>query len=505
MRSRGSITVFAALALTVIMSLIFTLLESARLYGLQAQVETESRLLLESVAAQYHTELYERYHLYFLEANARGELGFAPLEEDMKTLGNENLSGKVSGRQEAYTDLYGLELTDCFVTGYELATDFSGEAYRQQAADYMERMIGVIAWEEWNEKAEETEELMEQETELNRKWDRAEDARRGNGSSADRGGVSEVSFQKLDYAAPGLKTAAFEPELQAADQSGTQEDPVTTAENPMDIVNEWKSKGVLSQVADVSTVSDRALQGEALSDRELHEGSYEQSGSDTGVVEDAWFREYLLQEFGSYREPESEGALGYAQEYFIVGKSSDVENLTGVVERLLLIREVANYLYMRQDPEKSAAAHSTALAISILLLQPELEEVIAEGVLIAWAYMESVSDVRTLLEGGKVPLLKQGAQEAAVAEEQGLSYEDYLRILMYLTGRDKLAMRSLNLMEKSMRLIEGQEQFSMDCMVMELKISCRYEAQPLFFEWFGSGAGWKGSYEFAADPRFAYQ
>lgn len=536
MRSRGSITIFAALALAVIMSLIFTLLESARLYGLQAHVELEGRLLLESAMAQYHMELYERYHLYFLEANAQGDLSFTSLEEDMKTLGNENLSGKVSGVQEAYTNLYGLELTDCFVTGYELATDFSGEAYRRQAADHMQRMIGVIAWEEWNEKAQQTEELMQQEEELEEKWNRADEAQSGTGGS--EGIMSTVSSNcnrnnsLVSHAGrigimPVVQKAVMQEAAVPESESTAETDTSWSIDNPMEVVNEWKNKGVLAQVADVSAVSDRTLQGDSLSERELYEGSYDQSSSNAGMAEDAWFREYLLREFGCYREPEEQGALSYAQEYFIAGKSSDMENLTAVVERLLLVREVANYLYMRQDPKKSAAAYSTAQAISILLLQPELAEVIKEGILIAWAYMESVSDVRTLLEGGKVPLLKNsggtasdyaatssvsasgaesnGGQESAGSGEQGLSYEDYLRIFLYLTGKDKLAMRSLNLMEKSMRLIEGQEQFSMDCMVMDMEISCWYEAQPLFFGWFGSGEGWKGSYVFAPNQRFAYQ
>lgn len=502
MGSRGSITVFAAMALTVIMSLIFTLLESARLYGLQAHVDMESRLLLESAMAQYHVGLYEQYHLYFLEANARGSLSFTSLEEDMKALGNENLSGKVTGVQENNTDLYGLELTDCFVTGCELATDFSGEAYRQQAADYMERMIGVIAWEDWNEKAQETEELMRQEGDLEDKWNRADEAQTGGATSMKKE-VPAVQMVSTVRQLPAVKVTAAPQEAAPPEDTGSP----SSVENPMTVVKEWMNKGILSQVVDVSTVSDQVMQGEDLADRECFEGSYTQSGSDTGLLEDAWFREYLLQEFGCYREPEESGALRYSQEYFVAGKTSDMENLTAVVERLLLVREIANYIYMRQDPEKSAAAYSAALAISVVLLQPELADVIKEGVLIAWAYMESVSDVRTLLEGGRLPLIPEstGKDSGNISEEQGLSYEDYLRIFLYLTGKDKLAMRSLNLMEKSMRLLEGEEQFAMDCMVAGMEISCRYEAQPLFFGWFGSGGGWKGSYTFASNQSFDYQ
>ena len=52
----------------MILSLVFTLLESARLYGLEAQSKMETELLLESKMAEYDTALLEQYHLYFLEA-----------------------------------------------------------------------------------------------------------------------------------------------------------------------------------------------------------------------------------------------------------------------------------------------------------------------------------------------------------------------------------------------------------------------------------------------------
>lgn len=56
---------FLSIALTMILSLVFTLLESARLYGLEAQSKMETELLLESKMAEYDTALLEQYHLYF--------------------------------------------------------------------------------------------------------------------------------------------------------------------------------------------------------------------------------------------------------------------------------------------------------------------------------------------------------------------------------------------------------------------------------------------------------
>ena len=78
----------------MILSLVFTLLESARLYGLEAQSKMETELLLESKMAEYDTALFEQYHFYFLEAGRKGEPELSSLEQSLQELGEENLKAK---------------------------------------------------------------------------------------------------------------------------------------------------------------------------------------------------------------------------------------------------------------------------------------------------------------------------------------------------------------------------------------------------------------------------
>lgn len=75
---------------------------------------------------------------------------------------------------------------------------------------------------------------------------------------------------------------------------------------------------------------------------------------------------------------------------------------------------------------------------------------------------------------------------------------------MYLTGEEKLAMRSLNYMEKDIRLATEDEDFRMDCMLSDIQVSCEYSAEPFFFGLFGSGGNWNGSYSFAVEQEFSY-
>ena len=65
-----------------------------------------------------------------------------------------------------------------------------------------------------------------------------------------------------------------------------------------------------------------------------------------------FFREYLLKQFSDYRNQSESEVLQYEMEYLIAGKDSDVANLAGVAERMLAIREVANYIYLKGDVYK---------------------------------------------------------------------------------------------------------------------------------------------------------
>lgn len=98
---------------------------------------------------------------------------------------------------------------------------------------------------------------------------------------------------------------------------------------------------------------------------------------------------------------------------------------------------------------------------------------------------------RFLLKGNAEWTLDVGAlsesfakEEESKTSESGLSYGDYLRILLYLTGQEKLTYRAMNLMEQNIRRLPDRENFRMDCMIGSMEIQCSYLSKPLFFGWF---------------------
>lgn len=210
-------------------------------------------------------------------------------------------------------------------------------------------------------------------------------------------------------------------------------------------------------------------------------GDFPQLEHDTSVLDKIWVQEYILEHMSSYTDGNSEGPLDYEVEYILGGKDSDKSNLSYVVNRLLLIREVSNIAYLYTNGQKRAELEACAAALSFLTLIPEGMTLVQAILAAGWAYVESLADVRTLLSGGKIPLIKDHASWQTQLSNlnarqtgqgtKGLTYEDYLRILFSMSSKEKAVMRSMDIIELNMRQTEGKETFAMDACVDAVSFS----------------------------------
>ena len=64
---RGEISVFLSLILVCILSLFLGLVESVRTTGARLYLEMAANSSMDSVMSQYNRNLWDRYHLLFLE------------------------------------------------------------------------------------------------------------------------------------------------------------------------------------------------------------------------------------------------------------------------------------------------------------------------------------------------------------------------------------------------------------------------------------------------------
>ena len=141
-------------------------------------------------------------------------------------------------------------------------------------------------------------------------------------------------------------------------------------------------------------------------------------------------------------------------------------------KKLMLIRFVPNYAYIQTDAAMKAEAEAMALTLCSLLAVPAITAAAAQVILLAWAYGETVMDLRSLLAGSRVPLvktkdswqlslsslLKLGTEEDlsdGKDTEGGLPYREYLRMLLFLKPQGEMALRTLGMIEQNLRKEEG--------------------------------------------------
>ena len=138
-------------------------------------------------------------------------------------------------------------------------------------------------------------------------------------------------------------------------------------------------------------------------------------------------------------------------------------------------------------------------------------ELIKQAILAAWAYVESLCELKTLLSGGKVAVIKTAkdwqtdvfhpatsfkGSSGGDGDPLGLSYRDYLRQFILLIGDETLNLRTMDMIEQNIRMKEGKNTFRMDCMIQQMKLSYRYEARPLFLSFVTIGDIDRGNYRF---------
>lgn len=189
------------------------------------------------------------------------------------------------------------------------------------------------------------------------------------------------------------------------------------------------------------------------------------------------------------------GEAAYEAEYLIVGKTSDRDNLSGAVSRLLAVREGLNLLHILSDGQKRTEARNLAALITGAAAMTPLVLLTAFFIMSVWALGEAVTDIRGLLEGKKVPvwktgedwvldldgLLAMGSRREAISggKDRGLGYLSWLKVLLLMEDVVRQEYRMMDLMQMNIR--KQQENFLMCRGVYRVKITSRICGKHVFF------------------------
>ena len=124
MEKKGSITVFLALILSILLSLVSASLQSVQAAATRTQILNGMDIGLYSLFGQYDRSLLRDYDLFFLDGTQGGtELNLAAVYDNLESYIKPVL--KQNGRK--------LRIKQGGFTGYRLATDQNGEVLYHQA------------------------------------------------------------------------------------------------------------------------------------------------------------------------------------------------------------------------------------------------------------------------------------------------------------------------------------------------------------------------------------
>lgn len=215
------------------------------------------------------------------------------------------------------------------------------------------------------------------------------------------------------------------------------------------------------------------------------------SGSNTYLAD-----EYIMSHFYTRRGSAAEQDTFFANEveYILSGNFSDKENYSDVRRNLMLIRTGLNLAHIYGDPQKR-----NEVAALAELITPGPAAILTQAVINGlWSAAEAENDLRRLEDGKSVPLVKtkrqwalaldnvvQSGEKQSIAELQetveanaendnlelgeslqsnqkksgyiepdnkdGINYDAYLRILLFLENREIKLLRCMDLIQLNMK------------------------------------------------------
>lgn len=495
---QGQITVFMSLVLAVLISLILAVLDGVRIQCMYMNQKQAVMIACENLLAQYCIPLYERYDLFGIDGNGRD------LTNALETFISENSgSGLFSG-----------EMTDAVISQlYPLVVD-SNRLLEKEVINYMK-----------------TAGFTDLVTEQMKAWitsDTTEVEQKKSTLIQELQITQNQAEQEINAASQVAEKEDKENGAQSSiDSADTGDKPAFAQKDPRKSVNQLMKAGILTLVMPQgTTVSDRSVnidlqtdgKAGALTDftdiksvtQGMSEVSFLSESKKQTPIEKCTFLLYVQQHFKSVvnqdlnqsqQKSQSTSStnhlknsrsqndtvnrnvtcLAYEQEALLCGHMSDADNLLDTVNRMILFRMIFNLSYLMMSPTKSGEAHSVAAALTSAVALPMLEQLVYMLIMLAWSYAEAVVDIKALLAGGKIELVKTDASwqlsmenlmnisESTLETKQktsdkGLGYEAYIFILMTISNQTKIENRMISLMQENIRLDSGYEHFNMnDC------------------------------------------
>ena len=495
MNNKGYTTVFFTLIISTLLLFTFTALEAVRIHTGRVKMLSCVHSMRSSILADYNSALFARYHLLFMDPTY-GTGSEAAVEEKAEDYLDASLNG------EKGDSIYTFVIQDIAVVDEKNILWEDMRQVKEQVAEY-EKAAGVL-----NRIRKLTEKLKEKGNDIS-----------SAAGETERNGV-EISVSD-DSAGAEEKT-----ETGTASSDGAPE-----TEDPRKSLGDALKFGTLAFVMPDCSVSkekhdfsnapsakyenekekehDRKFQDIGILKSFLKDSAKDQNGNK--LAQNAAFADYVSNCFSHGINPNPDSVMSCEIEYILKGKNNDYDNLQAVVDELIWFRMPGNYACLLTDSEKKSEALTVAAGICTAVGSPEMIEIVKYLILGCWAYGETLSEMKTLLAGGKIPYVKTkenwstdlkhlAASQQSKKEERGLSYEEYLMIL--LAGKSGKALnaayaRMLDIMELNIR--KEYPDFDITNCIGSMTIQGKICQNPFF-----ARGGKKENYEYYFEEELRY-
>ena len=636
---KGEVTVFLAMILVMLMTLLLVMAESARTAGERLYLRMAVDSSMDSLMAQYHRKLWQKYRILGLEADSK-----AVLEEELK------------GFLEPYMQAenwYPLKVEDAEIKDMASLTEGKGSCMEQEILDYMKYGLAGVLWDAMTEgEAKEAlegiknassvehvsdlyeehgkeavalekalEKLNEKLEQQKKDWeeglncldhldgegmikkckavirslqtvpglvesyekqaDRLEQAlNESRGTFEAEEDLKSTSRQMLEDQIRSYETyISQDGERRGQIRSLTEKSQenirfmerlIEEAEDVIQYIDDWEPSDeedeldeeelwepVISYMAGYPALSlgvsfgvkdkekegwlerIRSMTGKGILKLVLPEGS-EVSGGKPGLpqapsasskteaehfkgisslVDRLLIAEYSVRYFPHFQKQMENDDI-YEMEYILYGKKTDRENLEASVLRVVSVRQGLNLVHILSDGAKRQEAETLAAAITGGMGLLPLTAVVTFFVMGVWALAEALVDVRCLLNGGKISLVKTGSDwnlslegvlkmgaegklpdlgESGIAgnnengdgsgsrNKKGLELTGYLRLFLFVSYGSEPLFRMMDMMQMNIR--KKQPGFLLEKCVCMVDAETGFCGKPVFF----SAGPWKTS------------
>ena len=486
MKVKGSITIFLSLALLFVTALIGSLLESARVTVAGEIALDNSYLAEQNILAEYQRELWNDYHVFFVDASLlNGEEGAVKLANSYMDKMMPGGKGDYLGTTASFTSLNfkeNMTENDCYFFAKQAAAYMKYGAAAGVGKKLINNANLIKTAEDGTDtlrkglkiKIEAEKKLIELEREKKKLEEKANDIKKGAENikeiigtevhAQSKTGLLGIEEAKRSESSNQIHTKMVEkPKAMAkkieVQKSEVQDDtPKYTEKEVADAKKKYKEsqKNLDEATGDGSargTLSffisgDKKVSKRKISSTTWNDVKTEKEGK-TDLVEKGLLILYAKAHFKNFlsktKEDDKKEALRYGLEYLIAGKESDEANLSSVANRIFGLRTIFWYGYFLTRKDKMAEAEAIAAAIASVLALPAAIEIIKYGIVMGWSMDEARKEVKSLLKGDDISLLP------GKSEGVKLKYQSFLDSFLVIAS-GKLPIRMVKLIEQNIKL-----------------------------------------------------